>query len=110
MLVFFNYPYGSIGVDGKIVYGYLEKYDPTHISWQSWKTHKDSLIQASYNKRILEKMFPGKEFPNLSFTYSEMKFLNWQQMCDLCKAFGITTNRQNRLRYRTLREFIKEYC
>lgn len=110
MLVFFRYPKGSTIINGKRIYGYLEKHKPVMVSWGVYKAFKDSLIQASYSKRVLQEMFPGREFPNLSFTYHEIRFLTWEQMCELCKAFGFTTNRSNASRRRKLRKFVKENC
>lgn len=110
MLVFYAYPRGSTIVDGKRIYGYMEPYEPVKISWDAYRSRKKDFIQAAYNKANLEKMFPGREFPDISFNYHEIRELDWNDMCALCKAFGITTNRCNRLRRRKLREFIKENC
>lgn len=110
MLVFFVFPYGSTIIENKRVYGYLEKYPPVKISYAAYRANYNSLIQASYDKPTLEKMFPGREFPNISFTYFEIRFLTWEQLCDLCKAFGITTNRKNSLRRRSLRLYMQENC
>lgn len=110
MLVFFSYPKGSKIIDGKRIYGYLEPYDPVRLSWESYKAHKKDLIQASYDKQLLERMFPGKTFPSISFTYHQIRFLSWEQMCELCQAFGFTTNRSNESRRRKLRKFFKQYC
>lgn len=110
MLVFFRYPYGSTIIDGKRIYGYLEKHDPVIIPWETYRAFRQDLIQASYNKSTLERMFPGREFPNISFTYHQIRFLDWEQMCQLCKAFGFTTNRSNESRRLKLRRFMKEHC
>ena len=110
MLVFFKYPKGSTKINGRLIYGFLEHHAPVVVPWDVYKRHKNSLIQASYNKQILEILFPGREFPNLSFTYHELRFLDWEQMCALCQAFGFTTSRTNQLRRRKLRKFIREHC
>lgn len=110
MLVFFRYPYGSTIINGKTIYGYLERHDPVVVPWVTYRSCKDSLIQAPYNKVTLEKMFPGRQFPNITFTYSQIRFLSWEQMCELCQAFGFTTKRSNESRRRKLRKFIKEHC
>jgi hypothetical protein len=110
VLVFFKFPKGSTIIDGKRVYGYLEPHDPVRLPWSVYKQHSQDVIQAPYDKKILESMFPGKSFPNLSFTYHEIRFLDWEQMCSLCNAFGFTTNRSNISRRRKLRKFMKEYC
>lgn len=110
MLVFFSYPYGSTIIDGKRIYGYLERHDPVVVPWNTYRQFQKTLIQAPYTKQYLEKRFPGSVFPNITFTYHEIRFLSWEQMCDLCKAFGFTTSRESRLRRRQLRKFMKEHC
>lgn len=110
MLVFFHHPKGSTIIEEKRVYGYLERYDPARISWAAYVANKGNVIQASYDRKLLEKMFPGSIFPDISFTYHQIRFMNWEQMCDLCQAFGFTTNRSNASRRRKLRKFMKENC
>lgn len=110
MLVFYRHPYGSTMINGKRIYGYLERHGPVVVPWSVFKDARSSLIEASYTKDVLEQLFPNREFPNLSFTYHEIRFLNWEQMCALCKAFGFTTNRSKDSRRRKLRKFIKEHC
>jgi len=110
MLVFFDYPRGSTMINGKRIYGYLEPHGPVVVSWKVYKECRHSLREASYNKRILEELFPGREFPNLRFTYHQIRYLDWEQMCALCQAFGFTTNRSNASRRRKLRKFMKESC
>lgn len=110
MLVFFVFPYGSTIIENKRVYGFLEKYPPVKISYASYKANRASLIQASYDKATLEKMFPGREFPNLSFTYYDIRFLTWEQICALCKGFGITASRKLPARRRALRLYMQENC
>lgn len=110
MLVFFAYPYGSTIINGKRIYGYLERHNPVIIPWKVYKVFKKSLRPASYNKKILEKMFPGSEFPNISFTYHQIRYLNWEQMCQLCHALQMTTGRSNESRRRKLQKFMKENC
>jgi len=110
MLVFFKYPQGSTMINGKRIYGWLERHGPVVVPWGVYKQCQNSLIQAPYNKQILEQLFPGREFPNLSFTYHQIRFLDWEQMCALCQAFGFTTNRSNASRRRKLRKFMKVSC
>lgn len=110
MLVFYRYPYGSTLINGKRIYGYLERHDPVVIPWGVYRAFRNTLIQAPYSKDILEKMFPGKEFPNITFAYHQIRYLSWEQMCELCQAFGFTTKRSNESRRRKLRKFIKEHC
>lgn len=110
MLVFFDYPKGSTIIDGKRIYGYLEPHAPVVVPWETYRLFRSSLRQASYSKQVLERMFPGRDFPNVTFTYSELRFLDWEQMCALCKAFGFTTNRSNESRRRKLRKFLQENC
>ena len=110
MLVFYKHPYGSTMLGGRRIYGFLERHAPVVVPWIVYKANQEDLIQASYDKHILEVMFPGNEFPSISFTYHQIRFLSWEQMCDLCKAFGFTTNRSKASRRRKLRKFFKEYC
>ena len=110
MLVFFRHPYGSTKINGKLIYGYLESHAPVVIPWNVYKQCKNSLIQAPYDKRILEELFPDRTFPDLTFTYYGLRFLNWEQMCALCQAFGFTTSRSNVARRRKLRRFMQENC
>jgi len=110
MLVFYRYPKGSTMINGRRIYGYLEQHGPVVVPWAIYKAFQNSLIQASYSKEVFEQLFPGRTFPNLSFTYHEIRFLSWEQMCELCKAFGFTTNRSKESRRRKLRSFIKEHC
>jgi hypothetical protein len=110
MLVFFKYPKGSTMLNGRRIYGFLENHGPVVVPWNVYRTCKNSLIQASYNKEIFEQLFPGIEFPNLSFTYHQIRFLSWEDMCSLCKAFGITTSRSNQSRRQELRKFMRENC
>ena len=110
MLVFYGYPYGSTMIHGRRIYGYLEKHGPVVVPWEVYKANQPDLIQASYDKDVLEQLFPGREFPKISFTYHEIRFLSWEQMCALCQAFGFTTNRSNASRRRKLRKFFREHC
>lgn len=110
MLVYFKYPKGSTMINDRRIYGYLEQHAPVIVPWHVYQGYKNSLIQASYTKEILEQLFPGKEFPNIAFTYHEITFLDWEQMCELCNVFGFTTNRSNVSRRRKLRKFMKENC
>ncbi len=110
MLVYFNYPKGSMSINGRRIYGYLEHHAPVVVPWNVYQERRKSFIQASYTKEILEILFPGSIFPDLSFTYSELRFLDWEQMCALCNAFGFTTRRSNNSRLRKLRKFMKENC
>lgn len=110
MLVFYKYPKGSTIMNGRRVYGFLEPHAPVVVPWDIYKTHRNSFIQASYSKDILEQLFPDREFPNVSFTYHEIRFMTWEQMCTLCKAFGITTKRATVSRRRELRKFMRENC
>ena len=108
--MFYRYPYGSTKINGRHIYGYLERHAPVVVPWEIYKACKNSLIQAPYDKDVLEALFPGRTFPDLSFTYSSLRFLSWEQMCALCNAFGFTTNRSNLSRRRKLRKFMKENC
>lgn len=110
MFVFYRYPYGSTIIDGRRIYGYMEKYEPVRVTWDVFRANKGNLIQASYNPQRLSSIFPGATFPNLSFIYSDLRILTWDQMRALCKAFGITSGRTNNERRRTLRKFIQERC
>ena len=110
MLVFFMHPYGSTQINGRRIYGYLERHAPVVVPWAVYKQHRASLIQASYTQEVLEAIFPGREFPKLSFTYHEIRYLDWEQMCSLCNAFGFTSKRSNASRRRKLRRFMKENC
>jgi len=110
MLVFYRHPKGSTMINGRRIYGYLEQHGPVVVPWAVYKACQNSLIQASYSKEVFEQLFPGRPFPNLSFTYHEIRFLDWEQMCELCKAFGFTTNRSKASRRRKLRKFMKEHC
>lgn len=110
MLVFFRYPKGSTQINGRRIYGFLEKHGPVVVPWGIYKVYRNSLIQASYTQEVLEALFPGREFPKLSFTYHEIRYLDWEQMCALCNAFGFTTKRSNTSRRRKLRKFMKENC
>lgn len=110
MLVFYKHPKGSTMLNGRRIYGFLEMHAPVVVPWSVFKTCQNTLIQASYTKDILEQLFPGREFPNVSFTYHEIRFMTWEQMCSLCSAFGITTSRNNQSRRRELRHFMKENC
>ena len=109
MLVFYKYPYGSTIIDGRRIYGYLEKHPPARVSWDVFR-NTPNLIEASYTPQRLSLLFPGRQFPNVSFMYADLRNLSWENMCDLCKAFGITTGRSNSERRRALRLFLKEKC
>ena len=97
-------------INGRRIYGYLEPHGPVVVSWDIYKASRKDLMQASYSKEILEALFPGREFPNVSFTYHEIRFLDWEQMCMLCRAFGFTTNRLKAPRRTKLRKFMRENC
>jgi hypothetical protein len=109
MLVFYKYPYGSTIIDGQRIYGYLEKYPPARVSWDVFR-NTPNLMEASYTPQRLKMLFPSAEFPNVSFMYSDLRYLEWEDMCALCKAFNITTGRSNSERRKALRTFLKEKC
>ena len=110
MFVFYHTPYGSTIIDGKRIYGYLEKYEPVRVSWDVFRANHPSLIQASYTPERLKMLFPNSDFPQVCFTYNDLRYLSWEQMCGLCKGFGITTSRTNSERRKALRAFLKEHC
>lgn len=110
MFVFSIYPYGSRFIDGHRVYGYLENQPATRVSWTTYKTHQSALIQASYTPERFKLLFPHSEFPSVSFIYSDLRYLTWEQMCALCKGFGIITARTNHERRKALRHFLQEHC
>lgn len=110
MLVFFKHPKGSTQINGRRIYGFLERHAPVVVPWDVYKIHRNSLIQASYTKEVLETLFPGRDFPKLSFTYHEIRYLDWEQMCALCYSLQITTGRSNESRRRKLRKFFKLNC
>jgi len=110
MIVFYKFPHGSTMFGNQRIYGYLERYAPVQIPWKLWLVNKDSLVAASYDKQILEQIFPGREFPHISFTYAQIRYLTWTQLCDLCKACNITTSRRNDMRKKKLQRFFQENC
>lgn len=110
MFVFYRSPYGSTIIDGKRIYGYLEKHPAARVTWDVFRVNHGNLIQASYTRERLRLLFPKSDFPNVSFLYSDIRYLTWEQMCGLCRGFGITTPRTNFERRKALRNFIKEHC
>jgi hypothetical protein len=111
MFVYFRYPHGYTYLEGKKIYGFLEMMPSTHISYETWRLNKNkTLIQEPFNKDNLSRLFPGIEFPNVSFTLNDIRHLSWDDMCALCKAFGLKTKRDNVSRRTALRKFIKEHC
>jgi hypothetical protein len=110
VLVYSKYPKGSLILNGKRVHGFLEPYEATKVTWEEYKARKNDLVSAPYDKQILERMFPGTEFPDITFTYHQIRHLSWEQMCSLCKALGITTSRSNHARRLKLRRFFKKNC
>jgi hypothetical protein len=110
MFAFYYRPYGSTTVEGICVPGYLEKFPPARLSWNAFRQNKGVLIEAAYTPDRLKLLFPDSTFPQICFMYSDLRDLSWEQMCGLCKGFGITTSRNNFERRRTLRAFMKEYC
>lgn len=110
MLAFYYRPYGSTTIDGVCIPGYLEKVPAARISWKAFRENKGVLIEASYTPDRLRQLFPNSEFPRVSFMYSDLRDLTWEQMCGLCKGFGITTARNNFQRRKALRAFMKEFC
>ena len=110
MFVFYHTPYGSTIIDGRRIYGFLEKYPPAHVTWDVFRANKGNLIQASYTPERLSALFPNTTFPCISFIYSDLRYLTWEQMCALCKSFGIKTARSNSQRRKALRKFMQEHC
>ena len=108
--VFYRYPYGSTIIDGKRIYGYLEKHPAVRVTWDVFRNYKQSFIEVAYNTQRLQSLFPDKSFPSVDFLYSDLRELTWEQMCGLCKAFGITSSRSNGERRKALRKFLKEKC
>jgi hypothetical protein len=111
MLVFYKYKLGSTIIDGKRIYGYMEKYPPVQVSWDTYRANAGNLIQATYTQERLQALFPDGVFPNVSFIYSDIRYLTYDQMCALCRGFGISGgNRKNEKRRKSLRAFLKEKC
>lgn len=110
MFVFFKFPYGSTTINGQRIYGYLEKHPAIRVTWDVYRAYQGNLIQAAYTADRLKLLFPRSEFPRVSFVYSDLRYLTWEQMCGLCKGFGITTPRTNSERRKALRSFLKEHC
>ena len=75
MLVHCKNPDGVLHIGKHIrIYGRNLGFPPTDISFDLYQKIKDSVDDASYNKQILQRMF-GKEFPQIAFTYHEIRFL-----------------------------------
>jgi hypothetical protein len=108
--VHYAFPKGSIVVKGTRIYGYLEPQPAVIVPWGEYKHAPSNYVQAQYTKPILQAMFPGGEFPNVAFTYHEMRFLDWEQMCAICKGVGLKTNREKGKRRAKLRKFFRENC
>ena len=110
MLVFFNYPRGSTIIDGKRIYGFFEPYDPVIIPWSVYRANKQKLMQAPYTSKILSTIFPKRIFPPLSFTYKEIKFLEYDQLVELCNIFEISAPHTKSKCRQKIRQFFKEKC
>ena len=110
MFVFFDSKYGSTIINGQRIYGYLEKHPAARVTWDTYRAYQNNLIQASYTAERLKLLFPKSEFPPVCFVYSDLRYLTWEQMCGLCKGFGITTARTNHERRKALRKFLQENC
>jgi hypothetical protein len=109
MFVFYKYKLGSTIINGRRIYGYMEKYPPTRVTWDEFRANKGNLIAATYTPELLSSLFPGSAFPTINFLYSDLRYLTYEQMCALCKAFGLT-GRTNEKKRRILKHFLREYC
>ena len=110
MLVFYKYKLGSTIINGQRIYGYMEKHPPVQVSWDVYRANAGNLVQATYTKERLQSMFPGSEFPSISFIYSDLRYFTYEQMCALCRSFGLTGNRTTENKRKALRTFLKEKC
>lgn len=74
MLVHTKLPKGIMHLAGFRIYGKDLGRDPTDIPFVIYNTCKDGLHDGTYREGFLSRCF-GKQFPEIAFTYHEMRWL-----------------------------------
>ena len=90
ILVFASSAHGGHRLEGYSIPGYCDLRPPVRVPYSLYWINKKILIQAPYTKSRLEAMFQG-EFPFIRFNYSDIRYLDHQQLVSLCQAFKITS-------------------
>jgi hypothetical protein len=90
ILVFSNRAHGGLQLGGYTIGGYCDALPPARIPFNVYQQHKKLLVQAPYTKQRLEEIFGG-EFPNIRFNYNDIRYLEYNQLLDLCRALKITS-------------------
>jgi len=91
MLVYHAEPMGYTSVDGKRVYGeYFSygKFGPTEITYEQFRKYRPLLKELPITGAWLSEKF-GKNFPECSFTYTQMRKLSFDKLVEVAKLLGI---------------------
>lgn len=107
ILVFSIYPRGGLQYDNHLIPGYLEPFDPCDVSFDFYQIYKTNLRFASYTKSRLEKLF-HKPFPNISFTYREIKYLTLEQISEINNILGLCSGDNLQKHIKALKRFLKQ--
>ncbi len=90
ILVYFQDPYHVHYSDilKDHIYGCLMNMPPTEVPLEYWRHQQHCLQQVPYTKKWLESKFKTI-FPNIIFTYSELKNLPYESLQDIGRAMGV---------------------
>lgn len=74
MLVHAKTPRGVLYLNGFQIWGKETGRDPCDIPFELYNTCKDALQDGTYREKTLQQLF-AKPFPEIAFTYSELRYL-----------------------------------
>lgn len=92
IFVYSKQRHGGPVINGTKVPGWLDPLPPARITHRVYYHKRHLLHVAPYTKGLLECIFGG-EFPDLTFTMHQVKYLNHSQLVVLCQALKITSSK-----------------
>jgi hypothetical protein len=89
MLVYAKNPNGMLMLGGRRIYGAEMVQGPTDVPFELYDQCREALIEATYREGHLQKIF-GKPFPEVAFTYHEVRFIPDKTLDKLLVCMGRT--------------------
>ena len=91
MLVYHKDPLGYTSINGRRIYGEFFSYGrfgPAEVTYKEFREYRDILSELPITGEWLGRKF-GKDFPECSFKYSEMRKLDFGKLIEIAKLLDI---------------------
>lgn len=91
MLVHAKNPRGVLYLAGRQIWGKETGRKPVDLPFNIYNANKEALQDATYREGYLGKLF-GNKFPEVAFTYSEVRWLPDDTLLQLAHCMNIKIN------------------